>query len=486
MGMNFTEPSYYFAFLPAAILFVWLTRRKVGSQLRVLLMMSYIFFILASGWHLILLITSTIVDWAAGGKIHNSEDEGIRKRWLILSIGTNLSLLGLFKYLDFIIRSLGIGALKIGIDIGVEEIGLLLPVGISFYTFQTMSYTIDIYRRKGTPADSFVEFACYAAFFPQLVAGPIVRFSEFRTQLSGPLSLERSRAKLAITLIVYGIVKKFVFADNFAFQVNAIFVDGAPLDNPVLIYWGALLFGLQIFCDFSAYTDIALGSAHLFGIKLPENFKSPYKSRTPREFWRRWHISLSTWLRDYLYISLGGSRNGKIRMYLALSVTMALGGLWHGASWNFVLWGCIHGTILIAHRIISETKYNMGLRKSLPRAHSIFSWVATQWLIFLSWLIFRIEDTSMLIRSIKTYCLIDLDQDVGGALNFLPGRNNVTFVLLVFFIIFHGLSSLSDGSLKYRIVELGQNKWGALMGAMLTIAIILRPTETVEFIYFRF
>ena len=484
--MDFTEPTYYAIFLPSAILFVWLTRKRVNAQLSVLLVMSYVFFFLASGWHLLLLISSTTIDWFAGKGIHISTNKKTRKRWLKLSLVTNLSLLAIFKYLDFIIRSLGLASIQFGGSFEIEEFNLILPVGISFYTFQTMSYTIDIYRGKSSPSKSIVEFACYAAFFPQLVAGPIVRFTEFKEQIDGSLGFRKTQVKLAITLISYGIVKKFVFADNFAYQVNGIFVDGAPLDNPMLVYWGALLFGLQIFCDFSAYTDMAIGSAIFFGIRLPENFRSPYKSKSPQEFWRRWHISLSTWLRDYLYFSLGGSKMGKARMYFALSVTMILGGLWHGASWNFVLWGVLHGAILIIHRITSEFGVNKVFSEYNPFLHNITSWIVTQWLVFLSWLVFRIGNTEMLLRSIKTYCFIDVRIDVEGALNYLPGRNNLTFILLILFMIIHGISSLSEGSLKYKISEIDQKYWGLLIGLMLSMAFILRPTEIVQFIYFRF
>ncbi len=484
--MDFTEPAYYAVFLPTAIFFVWLTKKRTGRQLGVLLAMSYIFFFLASGWHLVLLISSTTVDWFAGRNIHISNNRKQRKRWLILSLVTNLFFLAVFKYLDFIIRSLGLASIHFGGGYEIEEFNLILPVGISFYTFQTMSYTIDIYREKSLPSETFVEFACYAAFFPQLVAGPIVRFAEFKEQIDGSLGFRKTQVKLAITMISYGIVKKFVFADNFAYQVNSIFVDGAPLDNPVLVYWGALLFGLQIFCDFSAYTDIAIGSAIFFGIRLPENFRSPYKASSPQEFWRRWHISLSTWLRDYLYISLGGSRKGRLRMYFALSVTMILGGLWHGASWNFVLWGALHGAILILHRFVSEFGINVEFKESAPFFHITSSWVVTQWLVFLSWLVFRIGDTGMLLRSMKTYCFINVRIDAQEALDYLPGRNNLTFILLITFIIINGISSFSDGSLKYKISKLDEKYWGLLIGVMLSMAFILRPAEIVQFIYFRF
>jgi D-alanyl-lipoteichoic acid acyltransferase DltB (MBOAT superfamily) len=486
MSFDFTTLGYYYWFLPLTVLLsLYFSSRRIDRQLGTLLLMSYVFFILATGWHLLLLITSTLVDWTAGKNIHNSNDDKVRKRWLISSLAVNLGLLGIFKYLDFGIRALGWWSLSLG-GPGFDEVGLLLPVGISFYTFQTMSYTIDIYRRKEEPAKNFVSFACYAAFFPQLVAGPIVRYPHFRDQVSKPLVFSWPRVRLGLTLIAYGLVKKFVFADNFAVQVNSIFTTGQPLDNPILVYWGTLLFGLQIYCDFSAYTDIALGSAQLFGIQLPENFRSPYLARTPQEFWRRWHISLSTWLRDYLYISLGGNRHGVIRMYLALMATMVLGGLWHGASWNFVLWGFLHGTILMIHRMCSGTGVISAARENFPRALTLVSWAITQWLVFLTWLVFRIEENDMLLRSMKSYILIDSNINFQEAFEAMPGMNTYVGILLVVFIILHLLSGTVNGSLKYHINRLPDWAWGIFIGASLAAIYILKPSEIVEFIYFRF
>ena len=489
MTFNFTNPGYYLWFIPVTMFIVFATgilRRRVDRQLSALLVMSYLFFVLASGWHLVLLITSTTVDWFAGKRIFESQNGRKRKIWLIYSISVNLGLLFVFKYLDFIIRSLGWASLKFGGQFHIDEFGLLLPVGISFYTFQTMSYTIDIFRRRQKPADSFVQFACYASFFPQLVAGPILRFSEFESQVRDPLEPKFIRIKIGITLIIYGLVKKMVFADNFGVHVDGIFSEGIPLENVILVYWGALLFGLQIYCDFSGYTDIALGSAHLFGIQLPENFRAPYRSRSPQEFWRRWHITLSTWLRDYLYITLGGSKHGRNRMFAALMITMILGGLWHGASWNFALWGLIHGVLLVAHRLISKSSLLGYFRREWPKLHFISSLILTQWMIFFTWLIFRIEDSNMLFRSMKTYFLIDSSFDVSVAFNSMPGQNTLIGLLLLSFLSFHLCSSMINGSLKYQISGMTSGRWGVVVGIMIAMLILLRPAEAIEFIYFRF
>ena len=348
-----------------------------------------------------------------------------------------------------------------------------------------MSYTIDIYKNKHKPYDSFLDFACYAAFFPQLVAGPIVRSQHFLKQIKSPVSSSSYRFRLGLTLIIYGLAKKLIIADNLAIHVNSIFVEDAQLTNIALVWWGALCFGIQIYCDFSAYTDIAMGSAHLIGIELPENFKSPYASRTPQEFWRRWHISLSTWLRDYLYIPLGGSRVGIYVLIFALMGTMLLGGLWHGASWNFVLWGLIHGLLLLAHRVLSQIKTIQHLFSRIPKIMNITSWIITQYFIFMTWLIFRVEDSDMLVRSLKSFIGYDAYWDNEEFMNSLPNVKLITFGLVIVFILVHGLSK-KMGGVKNWISRQNSLIWGLCCGGLTTLTFLLRPAETVEFIYFRF
>ena len=487
MTFNFMNLGYYLWFLPVTLVLVLgLSRGRRTRQVGILCAMSYLFFVLASGWHVLLLLTSTLVDWTSGNRIHRSEEKVTRKRWLTVSLCVNLCLLAVFKYLDLLIETLGWWSLQAGASLPFDAPGLLLPVGISFYTFQTMSYTIDIYRGDGTPADTFIDFACYAAFFPQLVAGPIVRFGHFRDQIETPVAPTFARFRLGTTLIVYGLVKKIVFADNFAYHVDAIFTDGAPLDNVLLVYWGTLLFGLQIYCDFSAYTDIAIGSAHLMGIQLPENFRGPYGATSPQEFWRRWHISLSTWLRDYLYISLGGSRRGTRRLYLALMVTMILGGLWHGASWNFALWGLLHGFLLVAHRQIAGREWNKTFAERMPKAHLLSALIVTQWLVFMTWLVFRVEETGMMFRSLKTYLFFDIRFDPIEAFDALPGLHWLMIVLVLGFTLIHALSTMNGGRLKYAVARQSPLRWGVLMGLGIVMMWLLKPQEAVEFIYFRF
>ena len=484
--MDFVSTDYYLWFLPVVFVLTFtIGQRARRRQIIILLLSSYLFFWLASGWHVILLLISTLVDWNVGNKLHVTEDAKKRKRWLTASLVINLGLLSLFKYLDFIIGSWNWVALKVPGSPEFGAVGLLLPVGISFYTFQTMSYSIDIYRRKITPYEDFTSFACYAAFFPQLVAGPIVRADHFREQIKAPLSPTAVRFRLGLTLIVYGLAKKLIIANNLAIHVDSIFVEGAPLDNTVLVWWGALAFGIQIFCDFSAYTDIAIGTAHLFGIRLPENFDAPYAARSPQDFWRRWHISLSTWLRDYLYIPLGGSRNGERVMLMALMATMLLGGLWHGASWNFVLWGLLHGLLLIAHRYLSKMRWVNVMFDKLPRISAVSGWFITQYFVFLTWLVFRVEQTDLLIPSVKAFLGIGAVWDLNEAWEFLPEIRYLTVCLALIFLVVHFIS-WKVGGLKHWISRQHPIIWGAIIGALLSGALLLQPAETVDFIYFRF
>ena len=484
--MDFVTSDYYLYFLPAAfVLAMWLSLGIRKYQISILVLMSYLFFWFASGWHLILLLISTCVDWTAGSKIAKSEDGLIKKRWLKLSLVTNLTILGLFKYLDFIIESLNWVSLKIPGSPEMDTFGLALPVGISFYTFQTMSYTIDIYRDESKKYDSFLDFACYAAFFPQLVAGPIVRADHFRKEIAEPLAMNSMKFRLGLTLIIYGIAKKFIVADNVALHANYIFTEGEHLANIGLIWWGTLCFGIQIYCDFSAYTDIAIGSAYLLGVKLPENFKTPYAATSPQDFWRRWHISLSTWLRDYLYIPLGGSRNGTKRMIFALMMTMLLGGLWHGASWNFILWGFVHGLLLIIHRFGKEIPVISNFFTKSGRFGLLISWLVTQICVFFTWMIFRIEDTSVLLPSMKTFFGIGGHFDLDEMYNFLPEIKLLTGIIVLGFIILHGISGKLGGG-KLWLSRRNPIVWGMICGSALTLSFYLRPSETIDFIYFRF
>lgn len=340
----------FVAFLAVVLPLHWLVparRRNV-----VLLVASYVFY----GWwdwrFLGLIAVSTVVDFAIGQRLAASAREGFRKRLLATSLLVNLGVLGVFKYFDFFVDGAVDLATSIGFDTSAPTLGLLLPVGISFYTFQTISYTFDVYRRRVEPAERFIDFATYVAYFPQLVAGPIERARRLLPRVQG--QRERTfprgeRLDRALSLIVSGLFKKVVLADGVAPFVNEVFADPERF-GPVAVAAGVVGFAIQLYGDFSGYTDIARGVSELFGIDLMVNFRQPYLSRNITEFWRRWHISLSDWLRDYVYIPFGGNRGPTWFVARNLMATMLLGGLWHGASWNFVIWGALHGAALVVHR----------------------------------------------------------------------------------------------------------------------------------------
>jgi len=337
-----------------------LLKRQTNWRLIYTLGFSLFFYYKSSGLYFVLLILSTLIDFTLGHYIHNASSQGKRRAYLILSLGANLGLLAYFKYTNFLIGSFNS---VVGTNFAFQSI--FLPVGISFFTFQTLSYSIDVYRGKLIPLTEEVsdlksffsrllDFSFFVSFFPQLVAGPIVRAADFIPQIRQPLQLSESNLGRALLLICGGLFKKAVISD----YISINFVDRV-FENPAL-YSGfenlmaAYGYAIQIYCDFSGYSDMAIGLALIMGLRLPENFRLPYQSDSIRDFWRRWHISLSTWLRDYLYISLGGNRKGGLRTYVNLMLTMLLGGLWHGASWVFVIWGGLHGLALAIDRALEQ------------------------------------------------------------------------------------------------------------------------------------
>lgn len=483
--MDFTTPFYYYAFLPIVLIIALSMRRKsLQSETVILLIFSYVFFWYSSGWYILILLASTLTDWVVVKKLlHPDIADQSRKKWLIVSIVINLGFLVVFKYLDMLIEWLNFASLSIdGPSLPLQH--LILPVGISFYTFQSMSYSIDVYRTREKTFDNFTQFACYVSFFPQLVAGPIVRAKYFHSELTKKRSFSLLNLKIGLAFIVFGLVKKIVVADNIGIHVDEIFSSKEAVQNSITVWYGALCFGIQIYCDFSAYTDIAIGSACLFGMKLPENFNHPYFATSPREFWRKWHITLSTWLRDYVYISFGGNRLGVRRMYLALFATMALGGIWHGASFNFLLWGIVHGVILIIHRMLHGSQLNDRLRNSYGKTHLIISWMITQYLIFFTWLIFRVQDTGLLLHSIQAFLFFG-EYNLHHTYAQLPDVKFLTFSLITLFVIFHFVGS-RIGCLRTKLSELSLIPFSILIGLLLTAVFILRPTEIQTFIYFQF
>jgi alginate O-acetyltransferase complex protein AlgI len=397
--MLFNSLIFPVFFLVVLLVYYRLSQRW---QNRWLLLASYFFY----GWwdwrFCSLLIYSTVQDWFISKAINKTYDVKRRKLLLSLSMMGNLGLLGFFKYFNFFASSAQSLINSLGFHADIFTLNILLPVGISFYTFQTMAYTIDVYRKKQEPADNFTVFALYVSFFPQLVAGPIERARRLLPQFTQVRKFNYSFIRTGIPLILFGYFKKVVIADSLAPIVQSCFQNPGSISGPDLLF-GVYAFAIQIYCDFSGYTDIARGVARFLGINLIDNFSAPYFSRNITEFWRRWHISLSLWLKDYLYISLGGNRRGKNRTYLNLMITMLLGGLWHGAAWTYVIWGGLHGMYLSIHKIILKEKKNdmkVWGNNRLGYLGDFIKMVFTFHLVCIAWIFFRAPTLDIAIQYI--------------------------------------------------------------------------------------
>ncbi|MGH8045777.1 MAG: MBOAT family O-acyltransferase [Chthoniobacterales bacterium] len=361
--------------------FAWHRRKGL------LLVASYYFYAAFSIAFLPVLLFTTVVDWIATSQMAHCETKSARRGWLVLSLASNLGLLGFFKYGNFLqenlVRLLG----SMGVEYHPAVWHLVLPAGISFYTFQSLSYTIDIYRRTCPPARSFLDFALYVSFFPQLVAGPIVRAADFLPQLAAPRTATRAQFNWGLLLLIFGLAQKIVFADAILSPVVTATYDAKAALGTLDAWAGTLAFAGQIFFDFSGYSTCAIGVAMCFGFALPDNFRHPYAAAGFSDFWQRWHISLSTWLRDYLYIPLGGNRRGLPRTYANLFVTMLLGGLWHGADWRFVVWGGLHALYLSGERVLI-TIWPARLLP-WPRMRLVGAMALTFLLVCITWVFFR-------------------------------------------------------------------------------------------------
>ena len=458
-----------------------------------LLIASYFFFYYTSNYLVILLIYSTLMDFFIGKQIWKTQKIRDKKILLALSLVGNLGLLGFFKYADFAILQFNYLGEQFNLANDVPFLNLALPIGISFYTFQTISYTVDVYRGKLKPSESLREFALFVAFFPQLVAGPIVRASEFLPQLREKLEnfetnqkikqiiFQNSNLKFGITLMVIGFFKKMFFADNIAPVANEIFSNPYGLESFTIIL-GAIAFGLQIYGDFSGYTDIAIGAALILGFKLPINFNKPYFATSPADFWRRWHISLSSWLRDYLYIPLGGNKKGAKFTYANLMIVMFLGGLWHGASWNFIIWGVLHGSYLAVHKILVNKFPSLANNLFFKtRGGKILSIFITQYFIFLAWIAFRVKDTDAMIYSFTKYIILDFE--ISNTIEFIL-VHKLAIGIMVLFIIFNFISYKKD--MKKMIVNLKLRYWILVLVIPILLILLFFDATPNDFIYFQF
>jgi D-alanyl-lipoteichoic acid acyltransferase DltB (MBOAT superfamily) len=437
------------------------------------LFFSLFFYYKAGGMYFILLIVASILNYFLSNFLHKAKKTEKRKVLVTLLVVINLGILAYYKYTNFIIGN--INAVFNG-DISFQNI--ILPIGISFFLFQAISYAIDVYRRQIEPAGNLLDFSFYLCFFPQLVAGPIVRAKEFLPQMHEKLNLTKEEMGRALFLIMVGIIKKAVISDyislNFVDRVFSAPSSYTAIENLLAAYG----YAIQIYCDFSGYSDIAIGLALLMGFKLPVNFLTPYKSKSVTEFWRRWHISLSSWLRDYLYISLGGNRGGKARTYINLFLTMLIGGLWHGAAWRFVVWGTLHGMALAIERLLKP--YIRMPQNIFTRFIGI---ILTFHFVTFAWIFFRAPDFSTAMELMEMVSQLSFKAE--HWLSVTVAYKNVLIVLLAGFI----MHFLPD-----RFVRWLQNVFTAMpviakalvIGLVLWLVYATASSEVQPFIYFQF
>ena len=408
-------------------------------------------------------------------------DENRARLVLIVSLVSNLGLLGVFKYYDFFVSSAVAAIHSLGFtDVNLTTLNILLPVGISFYTFQTLSYSIDIYRKKIEPCHCFWDFALFVSYFPQLVAGPIERAAHLLPAIMQPRVVRWQQVESGIGLIAFGLFKKVVIADGLAGSVDSVY-GNASLVSGVDVAIATLFFAIQIYCDFSGYTDIARGVSRMMGIELMKNFRFPYFSRSPSEFWQRWHISLSSWLRDYLYISLGGNRGSELKTYRNLSLTMLLGGLWHGAAWNYILWGAFHGGILCIYRMMPKVEWLSGAQASFSK-RALF-YVVTLAVFFVltlyGWLLFRATSFEQIVHF--TQCLFVLDGWAKWHLS-VPPLSALLGLPILFFYDLRGY--LREQNVVFPAFLASARP--ILHAAMVLIFIASLSTPPAQFIYFQF
>ena len=460
---------FFFIFILVFYRFFW---KNYRAKVLFLMIMSLYFYYKSSGVFFVLIIISSIIDFIAGKLIHESESPGYRKSMLVVSLVMNLGILGYFKYTNFFLDTLN----QIGVG-NFDMLDIFLPVGVSFFTFQSMSYTIDIYRRQLEPEKKFTDFLFFVSFFPQLVAGPIVRASDFLPQIKNDVYVSKEDIGRALFLIIAGLFKKAVIADyisiNFIDRVFEWPTRFTGVENLLALY----AYSIQLYCDFSGYSDMAIGLALLLGFKLPINFNSPYKSASITEFWQRWHISLSSWLRDYLYIGLGGNRKGKIRTYVNLILTMLLGGLWHGASWRMVIWGFIQGLALAVERKLGIKKWTE--KSTLNR---VIGFLVTFNLFTFTLLFFRAQSHQVALEMIAQMWNYFHPEVF---LQFVEGYTLV-FVLVVIGYLTHFTPQSWEEKIQVFITKLTFIWKALLIAAVIWIVAQFKSADIQPFIYFQF
>lgn len=472
-------------FLPIVFIIYWfVTNKKLKLQNFLIVAASYLFY----GWwdwrFLSLILFSTIVDYSVGQLLLTQQDKAKRNVLLLTSIIVNLGFLGFFKYYNFFLDNFVTAFSFFGTEIRPNTLNIILPVGISFYTFQTMSYSIDVYKRKIEPTKDFIAFSAFVSFFPQLVAGPIERATHLLPQFYKKRTFDYSKAVDGMRQILWGLFKKIVIADQCAEYANLIFNNSADYTGSTLVL-GALFFTFQIYGDFSGYSDIAIGTSRLFGFNLMRNFNFPYFSRDIAEFWRRWHISLSTWFRDYLYIPLGGSRGGTWMKVRNIFIIFIVSGFWHGANWTFIVWGALNAIYFLPLLLTNNNRNNLetvAQGKILPSIKELSFMVLTFGLTVFAWIFFRANNISHAISyilEILSFSLFAMPKFEG------MGRALTTIIIVGIFILIEWKGR--EG--QYAIANLGIKWKRPLRYAMyyaIIIAIFWFGGKEQQFIYFQF
>jgi len=466
----------FIAFVAVTLAAYWVLPMRAQNVL--LLVASYLFYGWVHPWWPVLLFGTTLVDYWSTRRM--TERPAQRRAWLWISIVSNLGLLGFYKYFGFFVDNLAAAGEALGWRVPEIALRVLLPAGISFYTFQSMSYTIDVYRGHAPARTRFVDVAAFVSFFPHLVAGPIMRATNLLPQFEGPRQFSASAARDATVLIVWGFFKKLVIADNVGVIANKVFALDAP--DFYVLWAGVFAFAIQIYADFSAYTDIARGVAKWFGFDLIRNFDHPYLATGPVDFWRRWNISLSTWFRDYVYIPLGGSRHGSWRTAANLLITFLVSGFWHGASWNYVIWGAYHGVLLIASRPFGSLFKARSWMRPLQIAGMFV-------LTLIGWLIFRETELDQLWRDLRLNpaASSELDRSAGLYLFLLAGLYSLPLWIHDIWAEAGGVSLTAAVDTPEAAVDWPRVAMQALAcGVMLAAVLTLRSTASLNFIYFSF
>lgn len=474
----FFNSGFFLFFFLIVMIFYPLLVKRIQVRTWYLMLISLYFYYKTSGLFVVLLVLTALINFLLGAGISKTEKRGKKRALMWLSVIWNLGSLGYFKYTNFIIDS--INQLSGG---NLPLMDIFLPVGISFFTFQTMSYTMDIYFGKLKPLKSFKDFVFFVAFFPQLVAGPIVRASWFIPQIRKQLELNKDQIAGALVLIFAGLIKKGVIADYISINfVDRVF-DSPELFSGVENLLAVYGYGLQIYCDFSGYSDIAIGLATLMGFNLPVNFNVPYVATSITDFWRRWHISLSTWLRDYLYIPLGGNRKGVIRTYINLMITMLLGGLWHGASWNFVVWGGLHGVALAIDKLrmglFGTRDSGSGIGHYLAK---IFGWLITFNFVSFTWIFFRARGFEA-AWTVISRIIYDFNAPIFW--QWISGYQLVA-ILIAYGYLIHFIPHSVDRGFEWLLQRTPLVFQSVLLACVIWVLFQARSADIQPFIYFQF